>query len=265
MVAVASPLSRVAREIKRVISSRLLLSLVLGLGLWELAGAFITPLFFAPFSSVLVTLSQLAVSGELWVHSAVTLLELVLGFTIGTAIGLLGGTLAALNRPFRDLCDPWVSFIYSSPYVAFIPLIVLWLGIGLAPKVAITVLAVFIPVWLNTAVGIASTEPLLVEVARAFNATRLQIVWLVLFRSALPVILIGLRVAFSRGLIAVVVAEFIASTAGLGYMIERAGSFFDASRLLAGVTVLALFTIAITEMLKWVERRLAPWASREYQ
>jgi NitT/TauT family transport system permease protein len=243
----------------------LLLSLILGFGLWELAGRFINPLFFAPFSAVVGTLSTLAISGELWVHSAVSLLELVLGFTIGTVVGLLGGTMAALSRPFRDFCDPWVSFIYSSPYVAFIPLLVLWLGIGLAPKIAITVLAVFIPVWLNTAVGIANTEPLLVEVARAFNATRLQVIWLVLFRSALPVILTGLRVAFSRGIIAVVVAEFIASTAGLGYMIERAGSCIDAPRLLAGVTVLAGFTIAVTEMLKWIERRLAPWALRQHQ
>ncbi len=263
MAVAAGPPGGLNSQLGRLAGSRILLSSLLGIALWEIAGRFVNPLFFAPFSAVVAVLWQLALSGELWVHTSVTLLELVVGFTLGTALGLLGGTLAALNRTFRDLSDPWVSFIYSSPYVAFIPLLVLWLGIGLAPKIAITVLAVFIPVWLNTTVGIVNTEPLLVEVARSFNASRLQIIVQVLFRSALPVILTGLRVAFSRGLIAVVVAEFIASTAGLGFLIERAGSFFDAPRLLAGVTVLAVFTIAMTEVLKWVERKLAPWGLRQ--
>jgi ABC-type nitrate/sulfonate/bicarbonate transport system permease component len=263
MEVASSPLTMLNGQLRRAFRSRILLSTVLGIAVWEVSAAFINPLFFAPFSAVLKSLWQLGASGELWVHTSVTLLELILGFTLGSILGLLGGTLAALNRPFRDLSDPWVSFIYSAPYVAFIPLLVLWLGIGLAPKVAITVIAVFIPVWLNTTVGIAGTEPLLVEVARSFNASKMQIVRLVMFRSALPIILTGLRVAFSRGLIAVVVAEFIASTAGLGFLIERAGSFFDAPRLLAGVTVLAVFTIAMTELLKWVERKLAPWGLRQ--
>lgn len=255
-------LQRLLSFLKRVVSSRIVLSLALGIAVWEVVGRLANPLFFASFSQVAKALWEIIITGEIWLHTGITLFELFLGFCIGSIIGLVGGVLAALNRTFGDLTDPWVSFLYSTPYVAFIPLLIVWLGIGLAPKVVIAVLAIFIPVWLNTSAGIMNAEPQYVEVARAFNATRLQIVTLVLLRNALPVILVGLRLALARGLIAVVVGEFVGATAGLGFLIHRAGSFFDAPRLLAGVVVLGGFTVLATELLKWIERRLVPWGLR---
>lgn len=237
----------------------ILLSLFTGLVIWEVAGRLIHPLFFAPFSKVILTLGKMAAGKDLWVDIYVTVTELALGFSIGVAIGLLGGILSGLNRPFRNMTDLWVSFLYSTPYVAIIPLIILWLGLGMASKVAIGVFAVFIPVWWNTYLGITSTDPNLVEVARTFGANNFQVLSIVLLRSGLPSILVGLRLAFSRGLIGVITAEFLASTQGVGFMINRAGNMFQSSELLAGVLLLGGGTMAVVEFLKWLEVKMAPW------
>ena len=237
-------------------------SLTLGAILWEIIGHFVSPLFFAPFSKVVMALWKLIISGELWVHTSVTFTELIVGYSLAIIVGLAGGIATSLSKPMKTLFDPWLTFIYSCPYVAFSPLLIISLGLGMAPKMAIAFIGGLIPIWWNTQLGFMSTEPAMIEVARAFGANRSQVVFLVMFRYAVPSFLVGLRLGFSRALIGVIVTEFMAATAGLGYLIDDAGSWLLPDVLLAGVLTIGMFSIVVVEFLKWLETKLAPWGLR---
>jgi ABC-type nitrate/sulfonate/bicarbonate transport system permease component len=129
----------------------------------------------------------------------------------------------------------------------------------MASKIALVIFSVFIPVWLNTYTGIIGVDAQLVEVAQAFGATRWQVLRWIVLPWAFPALIVGFRLAFSRGFIAVVVGELVGSTAGLGYLIDVAGNSFQTDKLLAGVAVLAIITVLFVETLKWGQRRLFPW------
>ncbi|HEY7555138.1 MAG TPA: ABC transporter permease [Candidatus Binatia bacterium] len=234
-------------------------SLAGGLLLWEIVGRLTSPVIFVPFSVVALAFWNLTVSGELIHHTAVSFTELILGFVIGSMIGIVGGTLAAFSKNFRVATDVWISIAYSTPYVAFVPLFIVWFGIDMASKIALVIFSVFIPVWLNTYTGIISVDAQLVEVAQAFGATRSQVLRWIVLPWAFPSLIVGFRLAFSRGFIAVVVGELVGSTAGLGYLIDIAGNSFQTDKLLAGVAVLAIITVIFVEILKLAQRRLFPW------
>lgn len=238
---------------------KIALSLAIGLVIWEIAGRNTTPLVFAPFSDTLVAFLDAMGSGELVRHTAVSLTELTIGFLLGSSIGLVGGVMAALNKSFRDITDPWISILYSTPYVAVIPIFIIWFGLGMSSKVALVVLAVFIPVWLNTWLGVTGTDPHLVEVMRSFGATRRQILRWVVLPWALPSFMMGIRLGFSRGFIAVIIGEFLGSSAGVGYFILKSSEFFKTADLLAGMLVLSIIAVLTVEFLKWIQHRMVPW------
>ena len=238
---------------------RILLSLFLGLLLWEIVGRLSNPLIFVPFSQVVGAFLELARSGDLWRHTYVSFVELVVGFSIGAGVGLALGVVIGVSEPVRDMTDPWISVLYSTPYIAVTPLFIIWFGIGITSKAAIVFLAVIFPVLLNTYAGIATAERRLVETGRAFGASNFQIFRWILLPSALPSIVVGLRLAMSRGLIAVVVGELFGSLAGLGFLIANSAQKFDTAMLLAGVFTLAGIAMILVETLKWIEHRMAPW------
>ena len=239
--------------------AKMLTSLVGGLIIWELVGRFTNPVIFVPFSTTAVAFAKLCLSGELIHHTLVSLTELVVGFAIGAVIGIVGGTLAAFSKNFRITSDVWISIFYSTPYVALVPLFIVWFGIDMASKIGLVIFAVFIPVWLNTYTGIISVDSQLVEVALAFGAKRSQVMKWIVLPWAFPSLIVGLRLAFSRGFIAVIVGELVGATAGLGYLIDVAGNTFQTDKLLAGVAVLSIITIIFVELLKWAQRKLVPW------
>ena len=255
-------LSRVARSLTGWITGprvRILISLAGGLLAWEIVGRLSSPLIFVPFSETAAAFNRALLSGELIRHGMVSFLELAVGFFIGVIVGILGGLLSAFKRNFREMTDFWISAAYSIPYVALIPLFIVWFGIGLASKIALVIFAVFIPIWLNTYAGVTSVDSNLLELAKSFDASRFQtLLWIVLPWS-LPSLIVGLRLALSRGFIAVVVGELIGATEGLGFLINVAANTFQTAKLLAGVVALALITIGIVELLKWIQRKAVPW------
>jgi ABC-type nitrate/sulfonate/bicarbonate transport system permease component len=240
---------------------RTALSLLAAAALWELAARLLIKnhLFFAPLSAVLVRMADMWHDGTLQTDIVASLQTFVLGFVLGSLAAILVGVLMAVSQWLRDLIDPWISALYATPFIALAPLFVLWLGIGLVAHAAVVFIAVFFPVLINTYSGLITTEPILLEVARSFSASERQIFTKVRFPAALPFIIAGLRLGVARGLVGVVVAEIFGAKAGLGYRIVISGNSFDTAGLFAGILLFAVAGVISVELLKLLERWLAPW------
>ena len=238
-----------------------LISIVGGLLLWELVSRFLidNALFLAAPSQIAVAIYNLAVTGQLWHHIAVSGIEFVVGYVIASALGIPLGLAMASSHTVKQACQPWVSGLYATPTVALAPLFILWFGIGIWSKVLVIIFLVMFPVTINTEAGLRTTSDRLIEMLRSFGATPRQIFFKVSLPSALPFILAGLKIGIGRGLIGVVVAELFGSRAGLGRLISQSSDAFNMPELFAGVVVLAAAGIVMTAGFGWLETRLVPW------
>lgn len=237
------------------------LSLVTAAVLWEVLARYViqNKLFFAPLSAVVVRVREMWIEGTLQTDIYASLETFTVGFIAGAAAAIMLGVMMALSEWVRDIVDPWISAMYATPFIALAPLFALWLGIGLAAHAAVVFLGVFFPVLISTYSGLITTEPILLEVARSFNASRRQLFTKVRFPAAVPFIITGLRLGVARGLVGVVVAEIFGAKAGLGYRIVISGNSFDTAGLFAGILLFAIAGVLSVEFLKYVERRLAPY------
>jgi ABC-type nitrate/sulfonate/bicarbonate transport system permease component len=257
--------SSVVRWYRAHISTvRGLLSLVIVGLVWEIAGrSGRWPLILAPISDIWVKFLQLAGAGELQRHVLVSLNEFFVGFAIAAVLGILLGIAIASSEAVKDFVDPWVSAVYATPTVALAPLFIFMFGIDAPSKMAVVFLLAIFPVVINTSTGIRSTDQVYIEAARSFSASRRQIFTKVLIPSALPFIVAGLRLGIGRGLVGVVVGEFIGARAGLGYLIFRSSQAFQIDAMWVGVFLLAGTGVLAVIVLQNVERRMAPWRQFE--
>jgi NitT/TauT family transport system permease protein len=237
------------------------LSVLGGLLLWELASRFLVAnaLFLAAPSEIVVALYNLAVTGQLWHHVAVSAEEFALGYVIASVLGIALGLAMASSVTMKQAFQPWVSGLYATPTIALAPLFILWMGIGIWSKVIVVVILVIFSVSINTEAGLRTTSERLIEMLRSFGATRRQIFFKVSLPSAVPFILAGLKLGIGRGLIGVVVAELFGSRAGLGRLISQSADAFNMPELFAGVVVLAIAGIVMTAGFGWLEVKLVPW------
>jgi ABC-type nitrate/sulfonate/bicarbonate transport system permease component len=234
---------------------------------WELIARYVftNALVLVPLSKVWDAFLKLARNGELWKHTSVSLQEFAAGYVIAAVVGVVLGLLLATNQKLRDYVEPWVSFLYAVPLVAIAPLFIVAFGIGIMSKIVVIFLVSVFIILVNTEVGVLSTDPHLIEAARSFGASRMQIFRKVLLPAALPFIVAGLRLGMARGLVGVVVAELFGAKAGLGFLILSSSQVFDTASLFVGVLVLAVGGYLGVEALKLAETKLAPWRHFEYK
>jgi NitT/TauT family transport system permease protein len=241
-----------------------LVSLLVVALVWEVAGrSGRWPLILAPISEIWVKFLQLAASGELQRHVLVSLNEFLVGFALAAVLGVLLGIAIASSNTVRDFVDPWVSAVYATPTVALAPLFIFIFGIDAPSKMAVVFLLAVFPIVINTSTGMRSTDQIYIEAARSFSASRAQIFSKVLIPSALPFIVAGLRLGIGRGLVGVVIGEFIGARAGLGYLIFRSSQAFQIDAMWVGVFLLAGTGVLAVVILQKVERRMAPWRQFE--
>ena len=240
---------------------RPLTTLVVVLCAWEiLARTVLTNrLFFAPPSDVALAAMRLWESGELQRHIWVSFSELIYGVLLAIVIGTAIGIVVGISQRVRDYTEIYITALYATPLVAVAPLLILWLGIGIASKVAVVFLTAVFPILINTISGVRATEALLIEVAQSFCATRRQIVAKVVLPSALPYILTGIRLGIGRGIVGVVVGELFGSQAGLGFLISTSGQTFDVPSLFVGIVTLAVAGVGLTFAAELVERHVLRW------
>jgi NitT/TauT family transport system permease protein len=245
-------------------SARALLSLVVVGVAWEIAGRSGNwPLILAPLSDIWAKFLKLAGTGVLGRHLLVSLNEFVVGFAIAAVFGVALGLAIAASDAVRDYVDPWVSAVYATPTVALAPMLIFIFGIDAPSKMAVVFLLAVFPIVINTSTGIRSTDQIYIEAARSFSANRGQIFTKVLLPSALPFIVAGLRLGIGRGLVGVVVGEFIGARAGLGYLIFRSSQGFEIDAMWVGVFLLAGTGMVAVIALQKLERRMAPWRQFE--
>jgi NitT/TauT family transport system permease protein len=227
---------------------RWIASFAIAIALWELSARLFVAnnLFFAPLSAVALRAAELWSTGELQTHIWVSFVEFAGGFALAVVVGILLGIVLAESTLVRGLVDPWISMLYATPIIALGPLFILWLGIGVASKIAIVFLTAVFPILINTVAGLANGQQI-------YTKVRLP--------ASLPFIIAGLRLSVARALVGVVVAELFGARAGLGFLILNAAQAFDTAGLFVGVIVLAVAGVISVELLKWLEVTLAPWRS----
>ena len=236
-------------------------SIILALVAWELVGRYIltSKLMFAPFSAVLSEFIKLWGTGELQQHVLVSFTALALGFAIAAAIGVAIGSLIEISNAVGEHLNPLINALYATPLVALTPILILSLGIGPASKVAVVFMMAVFPILINTTVGIRSADENLIEAARSFAATPLDIFRRVLLPSALPFIIAGFRLGVGKGLVGIFIGELFGSREGLGYLISISGQTFDIPGMFVGVLVLAITGVICVATFEYIERRIAPW------
>jgi NitT/TauT family transport system permease protein len=239
-------------------------SVVGGLLIWQFIGVFVikNSLFLATPLASANAIVELWRKGDLQKNMLVSFEEFIIGFAIAVVAGIIVGLLTASFEPVKLILTPWISGFYASPIIALAPLLILWFGVGIWSKIAVVISLVIFPMIINTEAGITHTDPQLVEAAKSFGASRMQIFSKVSLPSAAPYILAGLRLGVGRGLIGVVVGELAGARAGIGFLINNASQVFNMPQLFAGVIVLAIAGIALTAFFQYLEGVLVPWKAR---
>ena len=237
-----------------------LLGVLIFLGIWQLAfeAGVLNPLFFSnPIAMFKALFTLLQPGGELLPHVKESAKELVVGFGIGSTLALILGVLIGWSTVLDDLTEPLLAAFYATPYVAFLPLVIIVMGIGLSSKVFIVAWAVFFPVLINAVAGVKNTPPEFLRVAASFTTSKPRLLRTVLVPSAVPYLLAGMRQAIGRGLVGVIVAEFYLAQAGIGFFIENRTSTYRPDDAFAAILLTALAGIALVRTVGAMERRVA--------
>jgi NitT/TauT family transport system permease protein len=240
---------------RRVVAAQaLLLAALLGGWGWG-SGRVLDRLFLSDPLSVAVAFGGLVASGTLWFHLRFTLAETLLGYLLGAGLGL-GGALAVSLAPAGEaVVRPFVLLAYATPKIALAPLLIVWFGIGMLPKVLLAATFVFFVVFLSTLAGIGTVRPELVAVVRVMGAARLTVFRKVVLPSALPFIVTALRITIPAALIGAIIGEFISANRGVGYLINAASSRYATAEVFAGILSLLLLVLAMNAALTAAERR----------
>lgn len=239
------------------------LSLLFILIAWQEIGKSVDPVLFTTPTAVATAAVTMIRSGELWTYLAPSLLVLAYGMALACVVGIAAGLLLARYWVLDVAMSPVLTFVYSIPTVALVPLIVMWVGFDTGAKVVILFLFAFFPVAINTHQGVRSVDPNLLEVGQAFRCSEGQLWANIILPAALPFIMTGLRLALGRGLIGMVLADLYTAISGIGYLIVRTANTYQIDRMFVPVVLLGLLGVSLTWFLRLIETRIAPWASRK--
>ena len=210
-------------------------------------------------SAILATAWDLTRTGELPENLLVSLARVAAGFGIGAVVGAALALVAGLSRLGEDIVDAPMQMLRTLPFLALVPLFILWFGIGELPKVALVMLGAAFPVYLNLFAGLRGVDPKLVEAARVFGLGRLALIRRVMLPGALPSLLVGLRYALGVSWLSLVVAEQINASSGIGHLINDARDFLRTDVIVVGLLVYALLGLGADALVRAVERRALRW------
>jgi NitT/TauT family transport system permease protein len=235
------------------------LSVLVVLILWEAVGRLTSPLFFSTPVRTFSALVDMAMTGTLFVDLVVTLESFLSGLAISVVLGIAVGTVVGYFRQVRVAVDHYVVALNATPYVVWMPLIILWLGIGEAARTTVVVLAAIWPMIINLMYGIAYADEALIEVGRVFGCTSGQLLYKVVLPSSIPFIASGFRLSVGRALVGALVAEMFLQLTGLGGSLLRYGDLLQPDRVFALMFTTMALALSLTALGRWVELKGAAW------
>lgn len=232
---------------------------------WAVAAQqWVSPLFLPPPGQVLAKLITIAgpqgfMDATLWQHLGASLARILVALLAAVIIGIPVGIAMGLSPTARGILDPLIELYRPVPPLAYLPLMVIWFGIGETSKILLIYLAIFAPVAMSALAGVKSAQQVRIRAAQSLGASRTQVLLFVILPGALPEILTGLRIGLGVGWSTLVAAELIAATRGLGFMVQSAGEFLATDVVLAGIAVIAAIAFGLELGLRAFQRRLTPW------
>lgn len=239
---------------------------ILFLLLWEIAPRVVPGInlaMFPPPSHVVGTFIDMVSSGELLMHMLASLQRAALGFLIGGLLGIVIGLLTGQLTMFRNLCDPVLQGLRSIPGIAFVPLAIVWFGLGEASKVALIAWGTFFPVWLNTYIGVRDVPNVLLRSAASLGCSGSSVMYRVVMPSAMPFILAGLRQATATAFVMLVAAELVGASSGLGFLISFSHLVFRVDMMFVGLIALGALGFAADRIFVALLPRIFPWYGGE--
>ena len=239
-------------------------TIVLLLLVWQFLPDFVpmkagTKLFFTVPSHIAAKLWDMFATGSIWAPLGVSASAFAIGLLLAVVAGLPLGVLLGRSATLNAMIDPFITAFNATPRLVFLPLLMLWFGIGIWSKVAVVFLGALFPLLINTYEGVRNADKLLINVVRSFGAGEWDIARLVVVPNSLPFIIVGLRLAIGRAVLGVVVSEFFGSQDGLGVVMVRAASEFKVDVVFAGLIVFAALSLIMTGLVKLIEDRLTRW------
>jgi ABC-type nitrate/sulfonate/bicarbonate transport system permease component len=226
---------------------------------WELFSRQVDPILFPSPLRVLQAYGPMIASGQLPAAFLVTMQTLTIGFLLSAVVGILGGIFIGRNPLAWAVLDPYIEAIYATPRVVITPLVVVWFGVGDTGRLFIVFIGTFIPILINTAIGIRNARPDLIEVGQAFGASERDLIRHVILPGSMPYVIAGLRIGIGRALIGVVIAEIFLDLTGLGGMIQTDVSYFRVARMIAVVLVLAGIGTILMAVMSKIESKFSTW------
>jgi sulfonate transport system permease protein len=238
-------IARRRRQLMLNIAIRIV-SLFAVLVIWQIFGARVDQSLFTTPIEIVKAAVEMIGSGELWAYLAPSLVVLAIGLSLAAVIGVLIGLVLARFWVIDVAFGVYITFLYSIPSVALVPLIVLWAGFATTSKIIILFLFAFFPMVINTYQGVKNVDHKLIEVGRSFRCSERQLWANIVLPSALPFIVTGLRLAVGRGLIGMVLADLYTAISGIGYLIVRTASTYEVNKMFVPIVTLGLLGVTLT-------------------
>jgi ABC-type nitrate/sulfonate/bicarbonate transport system permease component len=236
-----------------------ILSLAFGLVAWEVAGHWMQFSFLPPVSSVLVRAVELIVTGQILGALTASLLSLLVGYVMAVIIGVVLGLLMGRYRTVEYLFDPYINAIMGAPKLALVPILYALFGLSRMVQIAIVFLSAFFVIVINAMRGMQTVDSSYVEMARAFGAREDQVFWKILLPASLPLTMAGVRVAMGRAVKGMVRGEMVITLFGLGALLRKFGSRFDAVSVFAVLLVVIAVALVCSFIVGRIEKRLLRW------
>ena len=219
----------------------------------------VKPYLLPPPSAVVTTLWELALNGTLLKHVQASVTRWVVGFVLGGGLGLLLGSWVGLSRGAERALDTSVQMLRTVPFLAMAPLLIIWLGLDEAPKITLVGLAAFFPLYINTFAGIRNVDRKLIEVGQVYQLTGVEMLSRVIIPAALPAVFTGVRYGLGVAWLALVVAELMGASRGLGFMLVEGREFVRIDVIVGGIILFSLVGKLVDQFVRLLESRFLRW------
>jgi ABC-type nitrate/sulfonate/bicarbonate transport system permease component len=227
--------------------------------LWEVTGRIMDSTLIPPLSRIGAAWWKLLASGKLAANLTLSLTTLAAGFFLAVAIGIIIGLLMGRFRAVEHFLDLYVNVLMSAPTTAFVPVLIMWFGLGVESRIAVVFLFAVFVIIINTMTGVKQVDSVLVEMARSFGAKEKEIFFKIILPASMPAIMAGVRLGMGRAVKGMVTAEMLLTLTGIGAMIMQYGSSFATDSLFAVILTILIIAMITMRAVQWLDRRLTGW------